>query len=298
MQNKKGLVGALIVEPAGSTFTPDSGTSTSGTVKEANGHTFREFVVVMQTSISASSVDSAFNYRSEPTPWRYTHLVGTSDITQQLSNTLVAADPNRTQGDPNTPIFTAPAGQAVRFRVLYPAGDVIEDQVFAVNGHSWQEQPYIKDSTSIGANPKSQLLGAQQISPNERFDALITSAGGDFRIPGDYLFSTFLGKKQGLWGVFRVTGGADGVRTTRAQVGLDGKLAINGVTTVNPNTGTFADAVTVYAQPKRGELFVLGSALVGPDGSWKFESPSKLDTYGLVHVRSSFGGSDTVQPQR
>ena len=315
MHHQKGLVGVLIVEPKGTKFVPDPGTQAAGTVTDAAGKKlFREFVVDMETTLNVNNLepptqpaqfqDSAFNYRSEPTTWRYGVIngpaaKGTPDISQQLSNSLVIGDTtNRKNGDPNTPIFTAVAGQPVRFRVLYPGGDVIEDQVFGVAGHSWQEEPFVNGSTSLGSNPKSQLFGSQQISPNERFDALIPSAGGTFGIPGDYLYSTFLGKKQGLWGIFRVTAAKDRVKPVAVYLRPDGKLAVEGVNTANADTGEFASQVTVYTQPRAGEIVVLGSARVGPDGAWKFTSAAPLEQSGGLRVVSEFGGSATVEIPR
>jgi hypothetical protein len=103
---------------------------------------------------------------------------------------------------PQTPIFCATAGQPVRFRVVQPGTD--GDQAVEIHGHSWEQEPYAADGRAIGHNPDSQQLGTQVISPNDRLDLVLDSAGGAFKQPGDYLYHAFMTQLQGMWGVFRV----------------------------------------------------------------------------------------------
>jgi hypothetical protein len=103
---------------------------------------------------------------------------------------------------PQTPIFCATAGQQVRFRVVQPGTDA--DQAFEIHGHSWEQEPYVADGRAIGHNPDSQQLGTQVISPNDRLDLVLDSAGGAFKQPGDYLYHAFMTQLQGMWGLFRV----------------------------------------------------------------------------------------------
>ena len=221
----KGAVGALIVEPKGATWREDATTRTSATVTKIDGTTFREFVLVFQDNINLSndngpipltageedpedSGQQAFNYRTEPM-WKrmgYTAetplgVTGGLDFTNVLSNTQV-------NGDPVTPVFTAKAGDAVRFRVLHPAGHQ-RNHVIAVSGHSWREMPYVKNSLEIGDNPTSESRGSQTgIGPTSHFNMLLErGAGGAFKVPGDYLIRDFQSFQfdGGLWGILRVT---------------------------------------------------------------------------------------------
>ena len=221
----KGAVGALVVEPKGATWTEDATTRASATVTKADGTTFREFVLVFQDNINLSndkgpipltageedpedSGQQAFNYRTEPM-WKrmgYTAdatlgVTGGLDFTNVLSNTQVG-------GDPVTPVFTAKAGDAVRFRVLHPAGHQ-RNHVFTVSGHSWREMPYVNNSLDIGHNPTSESRGSQTgIGPTSHFNMVLErGAGGAFKVPGDYLIRDFQSFQfdGGLWGILRVT---------------------------------------------------------------------------------------------
>ena len=70
MQDPKGLVGALIIEPQGASWVEDANTRASATVTKADGSQFREFVVVIQNDVEVGP-GTAFNYRTEPITSRY-----------------------------------------------------------------------------------------------------------------------------------------------------------------------------------------------------------------------------------
>ncbi|HEX8852863.1 MAG TPA: hypothetical protein VF754_05215, partial [Pyrinomonadaceae bacterium] len=109
---------------------------------------------------------------------------------------------------PVTPVFTAKAGQQVRFRVLM-AGGHARSNVFQVHGHFWDEEPYKDDSQTIGRNPLSEVKGAQYgVGPTSHFDVIPNNgAGGTFRVAGDYMYRTQTSFvfDAGMWGIFRVT---------------------------------------------------------------------------------------------
>ncbi|MDQ3802566.1 MAG: copper oxidase, partial [Acidobacteriota bacterium] len=228
----KGAVGALIIEPQGATWIEDAHARAQATVTKADGTQFREFVLLFQNDLNLrygarsdaqgrpaavpntaeaedaeDSGQKAFNYRTEPL-WKRmgfepdTPLEETRghDFTSALSNGLVG-------GDPVTPVFTATAGQAVRMRVLMPAGHA-RNNVFHVHGHIWEEEPYVNDSKALGSNALSEWKGAQYgVGPGSHFDLLLKNgAGGYFRVAGDYLYRTQASFQfdGGLWGIFRV----------------------------------------------------------------------------------------------
>jgi hypothetical protein len=226
--SNKGAIGSLIIEPQGSTWIEDSTSRAQATVTKTDGTSFREFVVQFQTDINMrfadgspvpnlagpggaedpeDSAQKAINYRTEPlwkrmnyapeTPFTTTR---TFDFTNVLTNAQVG-------GDPQTPVFTAQAGQAVRFRILNANGHM-RNNVFNLHGHFWQEEPYTNNSKSIGNNPLSEFKGALYgIGPSSHYEVIpVNGAGGGRRVPGDYLYRTqesfmFDG---GLWGIFRV----------------------------------------------------------------------------------------------
>jgi len=227
--SNKGAVGSLIIEPAGSTWIEDTGSRAQATVTKSDGTSFREFVVQHQTDINLrfgddgsavpnlagqngaedpeDSAQKAINYRTEPLWNRMNYPVDTPfektrdiDFTNSLTNAQVG-------GDPQTPVFTAQVGQAVRFRILNANGHM-RNNVFNLHGHFWQDEPYTNNSKSIGDNPLSEVKGAiYGVGPSSHYEVIPSNgAGGLRRVPGDYLYRTqesfqFDG---GLWGIFRV----------------------------------------------------------------------------------------------
>jgi hypothetical protein len=229
-QQPLAMIGALIVEPKGSKW-PANGTSAD--VTDSYGKPlFREFVTMMQNNIylTANQADSGNNYPvfnstnfgAEPMPYRYQNASGTTpgnfdevDVSQAFSNNMPNPffSPTKPQGNPQTPIFCAVAGTPVRFRMLHPDGlGGFPDDVWTINGHVWQEEPYVTvgnvPSATIGNNPNSQWFGARDgFGAGNHFDIVLASAGGRNKVPGDYLYKSFpVGEfaSGGNWGVFRV----------------------------------------------------------------------------------------------
>jgi len=226
--SNKGAIGSLIIEPQGSTWIEDAGSRAQATVTKSDGTTFREFVVQFQTDINMrfadgspvpnlggpngaedaeDSAQKAINYRTEPL-WKRMNYppetdFGTTrnfDFTNVLTNAQVG-------GDPQTPVFTAQAGEAVRFRILNANGH-LRNNVFNLHGHFWQEEPYMNNSKTIGNNPLSEFKGAQYgVGASSHYEVIpVNGAGGARRIPGDYLFRTQSAFQfdGGIWGIFRV----------------------------------------------------------------------------------------------
>jgi hypothetical protein len=125
-------------------------------------------------------------------------------------------------GDPQTPVFEASPGEAVRFRVLQPGGHG-RGHVFDIHGQVWQREPYVAssdrlswninpdpttldgplDPATAGYNLTSHWIGAQEgIAASSHFDMLLADAGAE----GDYLFrdAASFGAYNGLWGIMRV----------------------------------------------------------------------------------------------
>ena len=227
--SNKGAIGSLIVEPQGSTWIEDTGSRAQALVTKSDGTSFREFVLQFQTDINMrfgdgtpvpnlggpggaedneDSAQKAINYRTEPLWKRMGYAPETKfedtnnfDFTNVLTNAQVG-------GDPQTPVFTAKAGQQVRFRVLNANGHS-RNNVFNLHGHFWQEEPYTNNSKSIGNNPLSEFKGSLYgIGPSSHYEVIpVNGAGGKARVIGDYLYRTqhsfvFDG---GIWGIFRVT---------------------------------------------------------------------------------------------
>jgi hypothetical protein len=239
--SNKGAIGSLIIEPAGSTWVEDTASRASASVTTPSGATFRDFVLQFQNDVNLRFGDGsavpiiadeedpedgsgkALNYRTEPMWTRLQYFPSTPltttrtfNFTNALNNVQVAGIPlvptvgfgvPQFAGDPVTPIFKATAGSPVRFRVLMSNGHQ-RNNVFAVHGHAWQEEPFANNSTVIGSNPFSEVKGAEMgVGPSFHFNAVpLNGAGGKFKVKGDYLFRTFQSFQfdAGIWGIFRV----------------------------------------------------------------------------------------------
>ncbi len=247
-QPSKGVIGALVIEPQGSSWVEDYPTPharvplgqrpsrASAVVVKADNSTFREQVLVIQNNIAMQfgngtpvpittgmedALDTglkAYNYRSEPlwfrmgiNPLASAAQIKQRDFTDALSNNLagLGADPSNPANplDPVTPVFTAKKGDEVRVRIVNPGGQN-RNHVFGLNGHVWQREPYINNSTRIARSQKSYWTGTQdQLGPSEHYDIIPEfGAGGAFGITGDYLYRDMLPVHflNGQWGIMRV----------------------------------------------------------------------------------------------
>ena len=186
----------------------------------------------------------AFNYKTEPLwarlgflnqmigtaprPANFTPMeeqVGNVDVKNVLSSTApnkgciadpYAADPYGPNqglacGDPETPVFSVAKGTRVRYRVVEPTGHP-RQHGFTLYGHNWVHEPWVANSTVIfkpGVDPEpvSMTIGTQGgHSARRHWNVVLQSAGGVFKVPGDYLIRTQESFQftDGLWGIFRV----------------------------------------------------------------------------------------------
>ena len=224
LQTQFGMVGALIIEPLGSTCDEDPGSHAFCKVTKGDKLLFRECVLVMQNMVSDLSPgretatsqigarDAGFgavNYRTESFASRGIATVGPQTppdlgFANAFSNNLL-----KPPSDPETPVFVAAPGMPARFRVVMPsttsANGAAQPVVFAIHGHGWQDEPYVDRSKSIGYNDMAQFVGSQEVTVTQKYDIVIDSAGGRFQVPGDYLYQAFnQEQKMGIWGLFRV----------------------------------------------------------------------------------------------
>ena len=309
MQHPFGMIGSLIIEPAGAVWQPDSNSRASANICKGlctgSNLLFREFVLMVQDDNQRLAftdqsgpivVDpnakplpntgapnyAALNYRTEPLDYRYKaddwldnlDTKSPLGISRALSDSLVGADPQ-------TPVFAAAKNTPLRFRMIHPTG--LTEQVFTLHGHVWQEEPYINGSKEIGNNPLSQNQGSRDgFGPNIAFDAVIENAGGAAGVTGDYLYRTFIGSnfQIGIWGLLRV-GNSDVITITKfsKSATAGGKVLIAGVNTVNPNNGQMAKQVTIFnttggAMVELGKVDVDPMTGVWPKGGKPFAAPS------------------------
>lgn len=175
-QGQKSLVGALLLEPAGSAWTEDASRRAAASVgPDANWDgapdsvAFRDFAVVWQKQLSHRYSDGtavenvaaegviaednqdsgqmAINYGSEPMWFRFglrpnAPLGNTPGGYGAVANAFAAYSNSLVGGDPVTPVFTVAPGQQARLRLVEPHG-AYRGSTFQVYGHLWQRDPYI-----------------------------------------------------------------------------------------------------------------------------------------------------------
>ncbi|WP_257165109.1 multicopper oxidase domain-containing protein [Bradyrhizobium sp. SRS-191] len=330
----RGLFGGLVVEPAGSSFVEDPTTHMSATIFLKDGSSFREFVVIGQddadillngkSNYASGNALSAINYKTEPAVYRFGQLLqnfpNSIGPIQSWTNLTFNASPpppgdigtlaqvnwadvntapyiaNRlVGGDPQTPVFRAPAGMASRFRLLHAGGNGDNQQVFELSGHSWQAEPYVNNSTGIGDNKTSPVVSVTSgYGATSHFDVVIPSSGGTGRVPGDYVYRSWTADQfqVGFWGLFRVapTLGPvsdqfpDTIAITSAESD-GGKFTVSGYVTVRPAKD---EADRVHAKELRLRADGKTTAVqVGPDGRWSKTLDGAPNSVDLV---SKFGG--------
>lgn len=197
---------------------------------------FREFVLLYQDDLALDqssdpmanlrngddaedSGQKGFNYRAEPL-WARLGAGGPAtgpdamtqyDFSKAFSSKLDAKGKCEFDSfsskpcDPATPLFTAVAGTPIRLRVVHPGGHP-RNHAFTLFGHNWETLPWTNDSTVMGHNPNSDTVGSTNgIGPGRHVN-IVTKAGGEFSVPGDYMYRTQEGFMfgGGLWGIMRV----------------------------------------------------------------------------------------------
>ncbi len=157
-------------------------------------------------------------------------------IRSPADNCKDGAAPLQGHGDPATPLFTVVAGEPLRIRIVEPSGHP-RNHAFSVFGHDWPvrnaaplwpvgndgklhgnsvmsgrlSDRVIKQPNVIGPANSDRYNGNRVgtengIGPSRHADAIIEQAGGNFAIPGDYMYRTHEGftSSGGMWGIMRV----------------------------------------------------------------------------------------------
>jgi hypothetical protein len=218
---RAGAYGALIAEPAGSTWSdPVTGATLDGMsgiaadIHRPNGTAFREFATLFsdrEPKLGHDIMDYYLDSDHSYLDYNEASLTDREPVAQggngnnSLSTTnppdpfpLWAAKSDSIVGgaDPSTPTFTAMAGDPVIWRFADATGD--NPVAFQIAGHSFP-----LDHGLFG----SQVIEARAVLPGETLDAyLVNGAGGATRATGDYEYN--VGRdpiiKSGDWGIFRV----------------------------------------------------------------------------------------------
>jgi hypothetical protein len=135
---------------------------------------------------------TAVNYRSEP----YKLREGNGCTLGKMFQPCVADKPE----DPATPLIEAHAGDPVRIHVFGASNE--QNGMFSVERHEWPIEPFMQ-----GAD----MISVVEFAGSETIDAFIPSAGGPFRMQGDYVWSNqrLPYSQSGQWGYLRVLPSGD-----------------------------------------------------------------------------------------
>jgi hypothetical protein len=237
-QTEHGLYAAVVVEPAGSTWSdPRTGADSPGwdaVVRRSDGSSFREFTLFYAEDgdepYQPLTTDGDFvplvddltgaykpaarwvNYRSEPFLDRLAlerEKTGRYDESGAYSSYAF--------GDPATPVMRSYVGDPVVQRVLHAGSEVMH--VHHVHGGSirWRRQPGLGPvDIASGLTKKPALLpgpsertDAQSMAPAETFDQWSEcGSGGCQASVGDFLWHCHVAQHYfaGMWGLWRVYG--------------------------------------------------------------------------------------------
>jgi hypothetical protein len=132
------------------------------------------------------------NYRSEP--YKYREEKGCS-----LGRVFQPCKADAPE-DPATPIVEAHAGDPVRIHVIGASNE--QNGMFSVEKHEWPIEPFMRGADQISV---------VEYSGSETLDAFIPSAGGVYKLPGDYVYSNqrLPYSQSGQWGYLRVLPAGD-----------------------------------------------------------------------------------------
>jgi hypothetical protein len=127
------------------------------------------------------------NYRSEPYKYREEQGCSLGRVFQPCK-----ADAPE---DPATPIIQTHAGDPVRIHVLGASNE--QNGMFSVEKHEWPIEPFMRGADQISV---------VEFSGSEALDVFLPSAGGPYRLPGDYTYSNqrLPYSQSGQWGYLRV----------------------------------------------------------------------------------------------
>ncbi|MFT4978310.1 MAG: hypothetical protein ACI8S6_004218, partial [Myxococcota bacterium] len=176
-----GLVGALVIEPARSTWKVIADDRTHARVTTEDGRVFEEVVLVHTDNLAppegcGQQTVAAISYTSAPS------CSGTPDLRA-----------------PPSPISVY-AGTPLRLRLLHPG--VIGDAQLALHGHAWSNDAYTEDASALKIEPVARVGRLSTEGAGAHHEVIIPSAGGTYEVNGDYLLH--MGDPaDGAWTVLR-----------------------------------------------------------------------------------------------
>ncbi|HEX2225336.1 MAG TPA: hypothetical protein VHN15_14140, partial [Thermoanaerobaculia bacterium] len=331
-QHPKGLFGALVIEPEGSSWRTDGNTRASATVRKADGTEYREFVLIAQDDLElfwrdsrtgkpiavpivSAEAEAAVNYRTDfllfkmapPAPWSVAvDPEGTVTVHNQTEVDQTRIQVSQFQGgDPVTPVLAAHAGTPTRIRMLHPGG-IFEAHVFTLHGHGWPELPYTHANNP--SNPKNDPYQAiaQRIGDNPLAEWKGQQIGVGPLGHYDFVLEPSSAMHNGAGGSQKVPG--DYLYRSFPAVFFEGGFW--GLFRVGPEVpaGKQSDviAITGATRQRQGQVVVTGanSSILGSE---KFGETVRVYQGGIdpakggcqgPELKGRFEVTDTVGPQR
>ncbi len=132
------------------------------------------------------------NYRAEP----YLHREETGCSLGRMFQPCEVDNPQ----DPATPTIEAHAGDKVRIHVFGASSE--QNGMFTVEKHEWPIEPFL---------PGADMISTVEFSGSEGLDVFLPSAGGNWAMTGDYVWSNgrLPYSQSGQWGYLRVLPNTD-----------------------------------------------------------------------------------------
>jgi hypothetical protein len=201
-----GLYGAVVVAPAGSTFSsPFTGQATDvGTqvdVHVPGAADYRDLTTILADHDPRIGQDTM----PYPTAIQNQALINYRQVAPRTDNADMFS--SLVNGAPATPLLRAYAGDQVKVHAIGAPGNE-QLHVFSLGGMSWPGDMYITNANK---------LQSRGVGPWEKTDILISGgAGGETHQPGDYFYGDLRRPftDVGMWGLLRVsTPGAGPIRT-------------------------------------------------------------------------------------
>jgi hypothetical protein len=201
---KTGLYGAMVVAPAGATFTDpvtgaprDVGSQVDVHVPHAPG--YRDFTL----AFSDNDPEIGQSHMPYPTVVQKPALVNYQSAPRPTDTGTAFS--SQGSGNPPTPLLRAYAGDAVQVHALVAPGSE-QMHVFNLGGFSWNLDPRLTNDSAV----QSRGIGAW-----ETVDAaIIGGAGGPAHATGDFFYGDLRRPftQAGMWGLLRVLppGGSGG----------------------------------------------------------------------------------------
>ncbi|WP_447971483.1 hypothetical protein [Nitrospira sp. M1] len=248
MNPRNGLFGGIIIGPQGSTYRdPKTGEDISlknswnadvivdrtiqGNERREN---YRDVALYFQDEdniIGTSFMPyvqnvaglTGVNYRAEP----YLYREEAGCTLGKMFQPCEVDDPQ----DPATPLILAHAGDKVRIHVFAASSE--QNGMFTVEKHEWPIEPFL---------PGADMISTVEFSGSEGLDVYLPSAGGNWEMPGDYVWSNgrLPYSQSGQWGYLRVLPANDqGVLPLNAEVSAKKVAEVNNPESRIPTPASF-----------------------------------------------------------